>query len=252
MAETTNLIAPVKDGTVEQTKTNTSKKSNGEMGKDEFLQLLVAQMKYQDPLEPTDNTQYVSQLATFSSLEQMQNLNQTAVNSQAFGLVGNEVIMETTTSSGSTSYIQGTVDYVTITGNKAYVSINDKLYPADDLYTVVGNDYIVSQKVPKVTETKLSYDYSNPMDQTVDISLGEDDYEASMLTVVINGKTVSADQLSYSDGKVTIAKEVFQDLDAGTYKVAFAFNDPLKTTYTDKVTVNVTGIKPDSDTAQTV
>ena len=39
--------------------------AGGKLDKDAFLQLLVAQMKYQDPLEPTDNTQYVSQLASF-------------------------------------------------------------------------------------------------------------------------------------------------------------------------------------------
>ena len=41
----------------------------GDLDKEAFLQLLVTQMKYQDPLEPTDNTEYVSQLATFSELE---------------------------------------------------------------------------------------------------------------------------------------------------------------------------------------
>jgi flagellar basal-body rod modification protein FlgD len=40
------------------------------LGYDEFLQLLLAQMKNQDPLNPTDSTQYVSQLASFSSVEQ--------------------------------------------------------------------------------------------------------------------------------------------------------------------------------------
>ncbi|MDE5598481.1 MAG: hypothetical protein K2J04_11725, partial [Lachnospiraceae bacterium] len=42
------------------------KKSNSTVDKDQFLQLLVAQMKYQDPLEPTSNTEYISQYATFS------------------------------------------------------------------------------------------------------------------------------------------------------------------------------------------
>ena len=54
--------------------------AGGKLDKDAFLQLLVAQMKYQDPLEPTDNTQYVSQLASFSSLEQMTNMNESLAN----------------------------------------------------------------------------------------------------------------------------------------------------------------------------
>ena len=44
-------------------------KGSNTLDKDAFLQLLVAQMKYQDPLEPTSNTEYISQYATFSELE---------------------------------------------------------------------------------------------------------------------------------------------------------------------------------------
>jgi len=44
------------------------------LGKDAFLQLLVTQMKYQDPLDPQDNGEYLAQLAQFSALEQMTNV----------------------------------------------------------------------------------------------------------------------------------------------------------------------------------
>ena len=49
-------------------------KANDELGKDAFLQLLVAQMKYQDPLDPQDNSEYIAELANFSALEQMTNV----------------------------------------------------------------------------------------------------------------------------------------------------------------------------------
>lgn len=55
------------------------------MGKNEFLQLLVAQMKNQDPMNPLNSTQFASQLAQFNSVEQLINLNngvQTLTNSQ--------------------------------------------------------------------------------------------------------------------------------------------------------------------------
>lgn len=49
-------------------------KANDELGKDAFLQLLVTQLKNQDPLAPQDNSSYIAELAQFSSLEQMTNV----------------------------------------------------------------------------------------------------------------------------------------------------------------------------------
>ncbi|EEG76523.1 flagellar hook capping FlgD N-terminal domain-containing protein [Dethiobacter alkaliphilus] len=60
--------------------TQQSNKATGamqEMDKDMFLQLLVTQLRYQDPLDPQDNSEFVAQMAQFTSLEQMQNLNNT-------------------------------------------------------------------------------------------------------------------------------------------------------------------------------
>ncbi|MCK8826311.1 flagellar hook assembly protein FlgD [Natroniella acetigena] len=48
-----------------------------DLGKDEFLELLVTQLKHQDPLDPMDDKEFIAQTAQFSALEQMQNLNNT-------------------------------------------------------------------------------------------------------------------------------------------------------------------------------
>ncbi len=139
--EDINLWAPIDKGDVVQTPTpdNTSKPTVGtsELGKDAFLQLLVAQMKYQDPLNPTSDTEWISQLATFSSLKEMQNMSATMANSQALNLVGEMVIIN-----NENKLIGGKVDYVTLVGGKAYLAVKGELYSIDDLDTVASEEYL--------------------------------------------------------------------------------------------------------------
>ena len=71
------------------------------LGKQEFLKLLVAQLAHQNPLDPMDNTEFIAQLAQFSSLEQLMSVNRnigllqlsqaSMTNSQVAGLIGREV-----------------------------------------------------------------------------------------------------------------------------------------------------------------
>jgi flagellar basal-body rod modification protein FlgD len=79
----------------------TSESKKSVMGKDDFLQLLVTQLQNQDPLNPADATEFTAQLATFSSLEQLQNINTTLgdvstsqtvlTNSQAVDYIGKQI-----------------------------------------------------------------------------------------------------------------------------------------------------------------
>lgn len=140
------LVAPVENGKVVETDSqnslkNQSKTSNDGMDKDAFLQLLVAQMKYQDPLEPTSNTEYISQYAQFSQVEQLQNMAGNMELLRASSLVGQEVYVKTTDSQGNSKYIKGKVDYIVYENSKAYLSINEQLYSMDDLDTVVDKEY---------------------------------------------------------------------------------------------------------------
>lgn len=86
----------------------TAKKKSNELGQDAFLQLMITQMKNQDPLSPQSNSEFVAQLAQFSSVQGLEKLN-TSFNSfssgfnsnqalQASSLVGRSVSVETKTS----------------------------------------------------------------------------------------------------------------------------------------------------------
>lgn len=141
-------IAQIKDGEVVQNnatsaltdKTSTNK--NSTLGKDAFLGMLVAQMKYQDPLEPTSNTEFISQYATFSELEQMQNVSASLDLTRGSSLVGKIVSVNAINSKGEIVQFQGKVDYVKYENNKAYVSIGGALYALDDVVAIADQDYL--------------------------------------------------------------------------------------------------------------
>ena len=68
---------------IQDTSNNNAKKSTSELNKDTFIKLLVTQMQNQDPLSPMEDREFIAQMAQFSSLEQMQNLNTGMTDSQA-------------------------------------------------------------------------------------------------------------------------------------------------------------------------
>ena len=141
------MIAPVENGKVSYNYTDNSKNgkinpTGSTLGYDQFLQLLCAEMQYQDPLEPTSNTDYVAQMATFSQLEATLAMSETESNSMASGLVGKQVILKVTSeTTGVTSYVDGRVDYVMYENGEVYLSVNNGLYPLSSLDTVADDEY---------------------------------------------------------------------------------------------------------------
>lgn len=124
---------------VNNSKTSTSKgevKTASET-KDMFLKLLVTEMQYQDPMEPTDNSEYVKEMATFSQVESLQNMQATMEDMGASNYVGK--IVEVTDEDGTTH--EGPVDYVTEVDGTKKVSIGGKLYDASKVTSVEDSEY---------------------------------------------------------------------------------------------------------------
>lgn len=130
-----------------------------QLGKDDFLKLLVTQLQYQDPLEPMDNTEFIAQTAQFTALEQMQNLNQTMTNAQAFGTIGKGVFMNTKDEqTGQYEMIYGVVQSVEIVNGKPYLNLGDKSAPYEDITKVQDVDFgdnsaMVSQAMGLIGKT---------------------------------------------------------------------------------------------------
>ncbi|MCR5655598.1 MAG: flagellar hook capping protein [Lachnospiraceae bacterium] len=145
-----------------EAKKNQTKGSGSTLDKDAFLQLLVAQMKYQDPMEPTTNTEYISQYATFSEVEQMTNMSATMELSRATGLVGQTVSVAQDGEVVDT----GVVDYVTYENNKALVWVNGTSYELSAVTQVSDTEYLEAygmaatllqavQKLPSINDLTL-------------------------------------------------------------------------------------------------
>ena len=147
MADISSVNAIIKNGEVVNSGIKTEEQKaasstpNG-YDKDAFMQILVAQMKYQDPLEPTSNTEYISQYATFTQVEQLSNMANAMSLSRASEMVGKTVVVtQTNPDNGQTTEIEGVVDFVTYSGNKAYLNINGTNYSIDDVSQVLDPNY---------------------------------------------------------------------------------------------------------------
>ncbi|MDD6899087.1 MAG: flagellar hook assembly protein FlgD [Treponema porcinum] len=110
-----------------------------QLGKDDFLKLLITQLSNQDPTNPMEDTQFIAQMAQFSSLEQMTNMNESfnkmaaMINSsQAAATIGRTVDIDV----GDTT-ARGVVEATTM-GSQPQVMVNGMYYDLDKIKAVYG------------------------------------------------------------------------------------------------------------------
>lgn len=123
-----------------KTLTVNGRKTSQELGKDDFLKLLMTQMTHQDPTEPMDNSQFIAQMAQFSSLEQMYNVSQGFTkmaammsNNEAAGTLGKTVELDV-----EGQKVEGVVQGFT-RGDKPELYVNGQFYSMDYVRSVYSN-----------------------------------------------------------------------------------------------------------------
>ncbi len=182
-----------------QSNSEISKTSNSKtMGKDEFLTLLVAQLQAQDPLNPMDGTEFTAQLAQFSSLEQLQNINGSLKNigklqsslssSQAVDYIGKQV-----TAKGNTISVKGDdVDPIRFNLKTGAKSVYIKIYDS------AGNFIrgIETKEMNKGIQT-VKWDGKNKNG----VGTGDGNYKFEVLAVDTEDNMISTE--TFATGEVT-------------------------------------------------
>ena len=182
------------------------------MEKDEFLQLLVTQLSHQAPLKPMESHEFASQLAQFSSLEQLQNLNGTMEE----GVVSDYMMTQSINNTLSTTLIgksaSASGNTISFAGND--INLQFKLSSAAETVTITIRDS-AGNIVKTITETNFSEGINN-IEWNGENSIGEivteGDYSYSVSAYDANETSISAlplisgiiEGITFEDGGIVL------------------------------------------------
>ncbi len=123
-----------------QNKQANGRTTSSELGKDDFLKLLITQLQNQDPTSPMENTEFIAQMAQFSSLEQMTNMSTSFTKMAAFinsSEAANTIGKKVEVNVGDTS-ITGIVTGAT-RGENPQIQVNGMYYNMDKIAAIYAN-----------------------------------------------------------------------------------------------------------------
>jgi len=114
--------------------------ANQSLGKDDFLKLLLTQLQHQDPTSPMENTEFIAQMAQFSSLEQMTNMSAefTKLASMLNTTEAVSTIGRTVELTVGDTVVTGMVQAATRSANPQ-IQVNGMLYSMDHIHAIYGN-----------------------------------------------------------------------------------------------------------------
>jgi len=211
-------LSPLNDSTVNVASSGTTangtkilKKNDNTMDKNSFLKILSAQLSNLDPTQNQDSSAYVSQMAQFASMEQMQNLNTTMSDSAYQQMIGRTVITNEKDDNGS--YIQGYVTQVLKESGGTYLGmlVNGKEAKIA-VENIIGTVQTTDSNTNANSRTALNSDFlaasalADKQEKVVIATLDD-----KKKTVLIKGKITGAYIDTVSGATVKIKVDVLDD-----------------------------------------
>ncbi len=183
-----------------------AEKKQADLDKNAFLNLLITQMQYQDPMNPVEDKEFLAQMAQFSSLEQLQNLYKVQSEAQSYNLIGKYVVSHSyDENTGDMNTVEGRVEGVTSKGDDTYVIIGENEVKLSSIANVF-EDYTELQQMSMI-ETALSISQNIALiGKTVEYNEFNEDGE------VVEVKTGVVDHVKFVEGGVVLSingEEVF-------------------------------------------
>lgn len=232
-ASETQRYKPVIDKETGQMRT-----PSNEVSMDLFLKLMCAQLSNQDPMQPMDDKEFLSQMASISSLQQMNALTQSFSATQAYGMVGKEVFAEIyDKAEGKMVGVSGVVSGVILSGGVAYLEVSGKYVPVSSVKAVapLGGNSMSDQMnsaanlIGKhVTATWTEYETQTVGGEKKEVAVSKS-YSGVVERIICKADGVYA-QIKGYDGTTKDIKVAFIS-DIGTEQRP---EDPLKGYHVDK------------------
>ena len=127
-------------------------KGTSDLGLEDFFSLMIAELKNQDFTNPMDSSQYVSQLAQFATMQQMQELAYYSRTNYVMGLVGKDVTVANLSMGGKVNAQTGTVEKITLSGKDYEIYVNGAPYALSQIMTVNAPKVTARQEMDAVSK----------------------------------------------------------------------------------------------------
>ena len=170
-----------------------------------FLTLLVAQLSNQDPLNPQEDTQFITQLAQMTTLEEMQKIGSGMSSIQAYSFVGKYAYAESVdTETGETRYIHGNIDSIVKNGGTYYAIIGEDVVKVSDIVQVFDTSLVED---PQVDLTDLigqtvtaTYDPGDGTTETITGVVTDIVYSNNGIYAVVDGIRIPVENITEIGG----------------------------------------------------